>query len=149
MEFSVLDLFDTLDSQLKKMSSGGGKTKKAVDLPFVRYDSWLDAHQFVIKMEKNRTLDEERVRVRLLAQAGLLGADDASISDGDLLGDDGDSLEISDEEVSDKESVEADSDDDSAGESGAESDTAGDNRSESSSNNDEDVIDDEEGDEVD
>lgn len=149
MEFSVLDLFDTLDSQLKKMSSGGGKTKKAVDLPFVRYDSWLDAHQFVIKMEKNRTLDEERVRVRLLAQAGLLGADDASISDGDLLGDDGDSMEISDEEVSDKESVEADSDDDSAGESGAESDTAGDNRSESSSNNDEDVSDDEEGDEVD
>ena len=92
MEFSVLDLFDTLDSQLKKLSSGGGKTKKAVDVSFVRYDSWLDAHQYVVAAEKCRKLDEERVRVRLLAQAGLLGADDASISDGDLLGDDVDGL---------------------------------------------------------
>ncbi len=145
MEFSVLDLFDTLDSQLKKMSSVAGKSKKTVDASFVRYNSWLDAHQFVVAAEKNRLLDEERVRVRLLAQAGLLGADDASISDGDLLGDDGDSLEISDEEESDKESVEAESDDDSAGESGAESDIAGDDRSESSSNDDEDMSDDEEG----
>ena len=149
VEFSVLDLFDNLDSQLKTTSLGGGKAKKAVDASFVRYNSWLDAHQFVIAAEKSRTLDDERVRVRLLAQAGLLGADDASISDGDLLGDDGDSMEISDEEESDKESVEAESDDESVGESGAESDIAGDDRSESSSNDDEDLSDDEEGDDVD
>lgn len=102
----------------------------------------------MVAAEKNRTLDEEKVRVRLLAQAGLLGADDASISDGDLLGDDGDSMEISDEEVSDKETVEAESCDDSAAESGVESFT-GDNRSESSSSDDEDMTDDEEEDEVD
>ncbi len=148
MEFSVLDLFDTLDSQLRNMSSGGGKAKKAEDASFVRYNSWLDAHQFVVAAEKNRTLDEERVRVRLLAQAGLVGADDASISDGDL-SDDGDSMEISDEEESDKESVEAESDDESVEESGAESDIAGDVRSESSSNDDEDMSYDEEGDDVD
>jgi regulator of nonsense transcripts 2 len=84
-----------------------------------------------------------------LAQAGLVGADDASISDGDLIGDDGDSMEISDEEESDKESVEAESDDESVEESGAESDIAGDDRSESSSNDDEDMSYDEEGDDVD
>ena len=89
VEFSVLDLFDALDSGLKKVSSGG-RTKKTTS--FVRYNTWLEAHEFVVAAEKAKTLDEARVKVRGLAQAGLLGADDASISDGDLLDEDGSTL---------------------------------------------------------
>jgi len=151
VEFSVLDLFDALDSELKKISSGVGKNKKAASASFVRYNSWLDAHQFVVTEETTKALDEARVRVRVLAQAGLLGADDASITDGDLLEDeDVDSVEeMSDEEESlDKDSVEGDLDDDSVEESiGATG--LGDNESQSSSSDGEDLSDDEEGDGID
>ena len=109
VEFSVLDLFDSLDSELKKVPSGGAKSKKTTAASFVRYNSWFDAHHFVVAAEKNKMLDDARVRVRLLAQAGLLGADDASISDGDLLDEDVDSVGVSDDE----ESVDGDSDDES------------------------------------
>mmetsp|Transcript_33579 Transcript_33579/g.61792 ORF Transcript_33579/g.61792 Transcript_33579/m.61792 type:complete len:1566 (-) Transcript_33579:189-4886(-) len=148
VEFSILDLFDSLDSGLKTISSGGGKSKKAAAASFVRYSSWLDAHQFVVATEKTKTLDDARVRVRVLAQAGLLGADDASI-DGDLLDGDADSVELSDEEESlDKDSVEGDSDDDSVEESVA-SGVDDDNESESGSSDDgEESSNDEEGDEI-
>ncbi|KAL7540563.1 LOW QUALITY PROTEIN: hypothetical protein ACHAXR_010217 [Thalassiosira sp. AJA248-18] len=150
VEFSVLDLFDSLDSELKKISSGSGKSKKAAAASFVRYNSWLDAHQFVVAAEKSKALDEARVRVRVLAQAGLLGADDASITDGDLLDEDVDNVVMSDEE----DSVEGDSDDDSGEESvasGVAADEANDNGSESGSSDDgeESSDDDEEGDGID
>lgn len=149
VEFSVLDLFDALDSELKKISSGGGKNKKAAAASFVRYNSWLDAHQFVVTAEKTKILDEARVKVRVLAQAGMLGADDASITDGDLLDEDVDSVEMSDDEESlDKDSVEGDLDDDSVEESVA-ADLADDNNSQSSSSDNEELSDDEEGDGID
>merc|ERR1711966_150657 len=153
VEFSFLDLFDTLDSGLKKISFVGGKSKKVPSVSFVRYNSWLDAHQFVVAREQIRTLDEARDRVRILAQAGLLGADDASIADGDLLDGDADSVGMSDEEESlEKDRVEGNSDDDSVGESvasGEEVDAVNDNESESVSSDDgEESINDDEVDEL-
>mmetsp|Transcript_11835 Transcript_11835/g.21352 ORF Transcript_11835/g.21352 Transcript_11835/m.21352 type:complete len:659 (+) Transcript_11835:108-2084(+) len=155
VEFSILDLFDTLDSELKKISSGGGKSKKAAAASFVRYNSWLDAHQSVVAAEKNKTLDEARIRIRLLAQASILGADDVSIADGDLLDGDEGSVVMSDEEESlGKDSVEGDSDDDSVGESvasGLDADVADGNDSESGSSGDdgEESSNEEEADEID
>lgn len=104
MEFSVLDLFDALDSQLKKLYPDSkrkphSKQAKAQATPFVRYSSWIDAHKFVVAAEEAEVLSLARTRTRLLAQAGMLGAQDAST--GDLLEDDTvGSMEMSDEEES-------------------------------------------------
>jgi len=150
VEFSVLDLFDALDSELKKISSSN-KGKKATS--FVRYNCWLDAHQFVVVAEKNKTLDEARVRIRVLAQAGLLGADDASISDGDMLDEDDNTAEMSDEEASvGKESVEGESDNESVAEVPVPDAEMEDDKSVSSESSDDDndeTSDEEEGDEAD
>lgn len=89
VEFSVLDLFDALDSQLKNVESKRRpqtKQSKASEKSFVRYSSWIDAHKFVVAAEEEEVLSLARTRTRLLAQAGLLGAQDASASD--LLEDD-------------------------------------------------------------
>lgn len=113
MEFSVLDLFDVLDSQLKKLypeskrkpqSKQGGR---APTTSFVRYNSWVDAHAFVVATEESEFLSQTRTSTRLLAQAGLLGAEGAST--GDLLEEDtvgSGSVDISDEE---EESIDGDS----------------------------------------
>ena len=149
VEFSVLDLFDALDSELKKISSSN-KGKKATS--FVRYNCWLDAHQFVVVAEKNKTLDEARVRIRVLAQAGLLGADDASISDGDMLDEDDNTAEMSDEEASvGKESVEGEPDNESVAEEPVPDAEMEDNKSVSSESSvdDDETSDEEEGDEAD
>ena len=143
-----MDLFDALDSELKKISSSSKKTTS-----FVRYNCWLDAHQFVVVAEKNKTLDEARVRIRVLAQAGLLGADDASISDGDMLDEDDNTAEMSDEEASvGKESVEGESDNESVAEEPVPDAEMEDDKSvssESSDDDDDDTSDEEEGDEAD
>ena len=109
-EFSVLDLFDALDSKLKS----DPKTKKAAS-SFIRYSNWFDAHQFVVKCEQERVIDDARASARLLAQAGLLGAEDSSIADGSLLEEEMEGLDLSDgeESIDDKGSVQDNSDDDS------------------------------------
>lgn len=106
VEFSVLDLFDSLDSQLKKLYP---ETKRKPQLKqgaakapvssFVRYNSWIDAHKFVIAAEMVEFVSQMRTSTRLLAQAGLLGAEDAST--GHLLEDDSvcsGSVEMTDED---------------------------------------------------
>jgi regulator of nonsense transcripts 2 len=114
VEFSVLDLFDVLDSQLKKLfpetkrkpqSKQGEKTPAT---SFVRYNTWIEAHNFVIATEEAECLSQARTCNRLLAQAGLLGAEDAST--GDLLEDetvDSGSVEMSDEEEESLDEVES------------------------------------------
>jgi len=148
VEFSILDLFDTLDSYLKKSAPIGGKSKKAMTAAalttLVRYNSWLDAHQFVLAAEKTKRLDEARDRARVLAQAGLLGA-----GVGDLLDEDEGSTVSSDDEECEKEVIEGESDDNSAVESVAEGDIADELGSESSSSSsDDDLSDYEEEDEI-
>ena len=145
MEFSVLDLFDTLDSHLKSSSPADGKSKKTTvaTLTLSRYHCWLDAHQFVLAAEKNRRLDEARDRARVLAQSGLLRAGDC-----DLLDDDDSSAVISEDEDSRKE-IEGGSDDESVVESVTEGVMTDDRESESSSSSgDVDLSDYEEEDEI-
>lgn len=148
VEFSILDLFDTLDSYLKKSSPVGGKSKKAMTAAalttLVRYNSWLDAHEYVLAAERNKRLDEARDIARVLAQAGLLGA-----GVGDLLDEDESSTVISEDEESEKGGNEGESDDDSAAESFAEGDIADELGSESSSSSgDDDLSDYEEEDDI-
>ncbi len=147
MEFSILDLFDTLDSYLKKSSQVVGKSKKTLTTAYrslVRYNSWLDAHQFVLAAERNKRLDEARDRARVLAQAGMLGAG-VDV----LLDEDEGSTVISDGEEYDKEDIEVESDEDSSVDSVTEGDVACEGGSESSSSSgDEDLSDSEEEDEM-
>lgn len=126
MEFSVLDIFDGLDSQLKKIApkdSRRGQNSKNTDqrasaASFERYTTWLDAHNFVIAAEEEETLSDARASTRLLAQAGLLEAEDSGNEEmeGDLLDEDiENSVEMSDDETLDsvKDSMEGDSDEES------------------------------------
>ena len=108
VEFSVLDLFDALDSELKnEMGDRHGRRRVNKATSHMRYNTWLEAHQVVVAAEKNKIFDDAKVKVRLLAQAGLLGADDA---DGDLLDEDDNTAELSEEE----ESVDGLSDDENS-----------------------------------
>jgi regulator of nonsense transcripts 2 len=141
VEFSVLDLFDTLDSQLKK---GSSSKKKSLAASFHRHSTWLEAHNYVVAAEKAKYLDDARTKTRLLAQAGIMGTENASGEmDGDLLDDDMDSVEMSDDDEgssdgeSDDESV-ADSVDSSDKEADAEGDSDNDSESDNESEESED-----------
>lgn len=92
----MLDLFDSLDSQLR----GGSSSKKKTQAPsFQRHSSWLEAHNYVIAAEKARYLDDARTKTRLLAQAGIMGTEHASGDMvGELLDDEMDSMEMSDDD---------------------------------------------------
>jgi len=154
VEFSILDLFDTLDSELKKkVTSGRSRTKtEEAASSFVRYNCWFDAHQAVVAAEKEKKLDEARALIKLYLQAGLLQSDDAdaSVSDGASVSD----VEISDEEdegeLSEKgiaDVDEAESENGSVTESEIGGD--GDDVSESSSDGEEELNEDEEEDDFD
>lgn len=117
------------------------KQAKATEKSFVRYSSWIDAHKFVIAAEENEVLSLARTRTRLLAQAGLLGAQDASASD--LLEDDtvgSGSVEMFDDE---DESLDGESDEEleAAEVHDAVRAEESDNKSEDESESDEEPID--------
>ena len=139
----MLDLFDTLDSQLKKNSSSSKKKQSA----FHRHNNWLEAHNYVVAAEKAKYLDDARTKSRLLAQAGIMGTENASGEmDGDLLDDDDiGSVDMSDDddgssdEESDDESVGDtvdSSDKDADAEDGSDNDSESDNESEESDDDD-------------
>jgi regulator of nonsense transcripts 2 len=129
VEFSVLDLFDALDSQLKKLypepkrkPQAKQAASKSPATSFIRYSSWIDAHRFVVAAEEDEVLSLARTRTRLLAQAGLLGSQGTST--GDLLEDDTvGSVEMSDEEeesINGDESVSSSNGDESVAEGSVE-----------------------------
>ena len=128
VEFSVLDLFDTLDSQLKR----GSTSKKKSPTAFHRHNSWLEAHNNVVTTEKAKYLDSARTKTRLLAQAGIMGTENASGEiDGDLLDDDMGSVEMSDDGSSDEESDESIAESVESSEKEADIDVDSDNESDS------------------
>ena len=116
VEFSVLDLFDALDSQLKKLQPDSRRKPQAATkssaASFVRYSCWVDAHKFVVAAEEADVLSLARTKTRLLAQAGILGSQGTST--GDLLDDDtvgSGSIEMSNDEEEDSiDDGESDSD---------------------------------------
>mmetsp|Transcript_29365 Transcript_29365/g.56176 ORF Transcript_29365/g.56176 Transcript_29365/m.56176 type:complete len:882 (+) Transcript_29365:2-2647(+) len=172
VEFSVLDIFDGLDSQLKKIApkdnrrgpNSKNSDQKTSAASFERYTSWLDAHNFVIASEEEEKLSDARASARLLAQAGLIRTEDSANHEmeGDLLEEDMEnSVEMSDDDEtldSVKDSMEGDSDEESD-ESSAASEVEGesvdgvsdenDSDSESDGESDEDEESFAEGDEID
>ena len=150
VEFSVLDLFDALDSQLKKLQPDSRRKPQAATkssaASFVRYSCWVDAHKFVVAAEEADVLSLARTKTRLLAQAGILGSQGTST--GDLLDDDtvgSGSIEMSNDEEEDSiDDGESDSDvEDEKSVKGdvVEVDVSG-SESEEESDDDEDPIDD-------
>jgi len=66
IEFSLLDTFDLLESSLKiaKKNNKHGT--------IFRYTSWLEVHNTVVATEESEAIIQDKVRTRLLAQAGVL-----------------------------------------------------------------------------
>mmetsp|Transcript_11758 Transcript_11758/g.21982 ORF Transcript_11758/g.21982 Transcript_11758/m.21982 type:complete len:802 (-) Transcript_11758:681-3086(-) len=113
IEFSLLDTFDILDSTLKSVK----KTMKG-KASIVRYKSWFEAHDAVVKAEEAEAKAKEKSRERLLSQAGILSGGDefleeqddfdenstGGISKDDSTGvNDNDSNSVSDESMSESE----------------------------------------------
>jgi regulator of nonsense transcripts 2 len=75
VEFALLDTFDLIDSQWRKITKElGGKTKKedSVEkgLGFPRYSTWLEAHNTTVALEEAEASYDTRARARLDALAG-------------------------------------------------------------------------------
>ncbi len=117
IEFSLLDTFDAIESNLKLVKK---ENKRATSI--VRYQTWLDAHNAVVAAEENEMKNQMRSRNRLLAQAGIVAGspddvgvdedfddeellDDASVDDMSVNSmDDENTLENSDGGMSDDDS---------------------------------------------
>lgn len=128
IEFSLLDTFDLLDSSLKSIrKSMKGKAS------IVRFKSWFEAHDAVVKAEEEEAKAKEKARERLLSQAGILSGADGVLdgqddfdenSTGDISNDDStdvndnESNSVSDESMSEceEDSEEEDSEYDAADE---------------------------------
>jgi regulator of nonsense transcripts 2 len=87
IEFCILDTFDIIDSKLKR--------NKNQHMSSLRYKSWLEAHNSVVKAEELDAIAEIRSKKRVYAQAGVRveGSEDGLVCE-DLndLGDDDISL---------------------------------------------------------
>jgi len=117
VEFSILDTFDSLDSQWKKaMKKTTAKSSEAETNPrqtFTRYHSWKDAHLVTAANEEADAAAEERYKARLKKLAGLIEGDEATdaLDDGSAPVDDIEEL-ISD--GSEESASDTDSDDETS-----------------------------------
>ena len=100
VEFALLDTFDMIDSQWRKVVKDSGKSKKndgeAKVQGFPRYMTWLEAHNFVVGVEEAEAMADERAQNRLEALAAdnkSIVTDEASTSD--LMNDDEDLIDVS------------------------------------------------------
>ena len=101
VEFALLDIFDAIDSQWRKISNDTKSRKKGADNTaqgFPRYRTWLEAHNATVAVEESEALSEERSRRRLdhLAFDHLSADGDETIAS-DLLDEDDDMMEEDDE----------------------------------------------------
>jgi regulator of nonsense transcripts 2 len=103
VEFSLLDTFDLIDSQWRRvMKDLGGKSKQSDgnasnSLSFPRYLTWLDAHNAVVANETADVAAENRAQSRLEALADTRSTDDSTIAS-DILNDDDDLMEDEDDD---------------------------------------------------
>lgn len=107
VEFSILDLFDSLDSALNKNNGKTNQSSKLAGNGITRYTNWLDAHNATIAAEEAEAAAEARAKARLLAVGG---ADEAAIANIDE--DEKEELENSDVMSDDEDEI----DDESVGE---------------------------------
>ena len=88
VEFALLDTFDIIDSQWKRMTKGGGGNLTrattgdatrgtTADAGFPRYAMWLEAHNATVAVEESEAVFEAQKRARLEA----LSDESKSLSD--------------------------------------------------------------------
>lgn len=72
IEFALLDTFDIIDSQWKRVSRGGtartfndASSGAATDQEFPRYETWLDAHNAAVAVEESDAVFAAQKRARL------------------------------------------------------------------------------------
>ena len=138
VEFNLLDVFDVLDSRWKEKSSSSRRRSKPEGAGgFTRYPTWLEAHNATVAIEEAQALSKERMEARLLAQAGVVHASDASLAGTAELDELDDDMAI----VSDDEGDEISDDDDrslnSADEMSLDSEGSGDSDTEDGDDDDE------------
>ena len=82
VEFNLLDVFDVLDSvwKEKSRSSKRRQSRQESSAGFTRYPTWLEAHNATVTIEEAQALSKERAEARLLAQARVVPAGDASLA---------------------------------------------------------------------
>ncbi len=103
VEFSLLDTFDMIDSQWRKFSKDGGKSKKSSgDMQlqgFPRFKTWLEAHNATVGVEEAEAIGEEKARTRLEGLAGdnkSIDGDDTITSD--LMIEEDDIMDVDDDD---------------------------------------------------
>ncbi len=106
VEFSILDSFDIVDSKMKLVKTDSKKKKS-----LLRFKTWLEAHNFVVSSEEADALSDERVRQRLLAQAGIKGIDSESTDLDDTTVDDEFSFQSHENDSLDQHSLDSFGDD--------------------------------------
>lgn len=102
VEFSLLDTFDILDSEWRKVvkdQKKKGPSGTDETLGFPRYSSWLLAHNATVANEEAEATLEARTQARLAAQAGNGAIDgDANTVASDSYNDDDDDDGLDDDE---------------------------------------------------
>jgi regulator of nonsense transcripts 2 len=103
VEFSLLDTFDMIDSQWRKISKDIGKPKKSnsenVPQGFPRFKTWLEAHNATIAIEQTEAIAEERARARLEGLAGdIKGIDSDDTITSDLMIEEDDMMDVDDDD---------------------------------------------------
>lgn len=141
VEFNLLDVFDVLDSQWKeKSSSSRRQSRQENSAGFTRYPTWLEAHNATVAIEEAQALSKERAEARLLAQAGVVPASDASLAGTAELDELDDEMAIvSDDEEGDEASVDDDGSLNSADEMSLDSEGSGGSDTEDDDGEDESV----------
>lgn len=107
VEFSLLDVFDSVDSRWKKaqqdaavkVKRGDDADEKDHQLGFPRFTNWLDAHNATVAVEEAEAILEARTQSLLESLAGESQVDSEMLSVDDL------ATEDPDEEESDQESM--------------------------------------------
>jgi regulator of nonsense transcripts 2 len=162
VEFALLDTFDIIDSQWKKVTKDVGKSKKydgtaSQSQGFPRYPSWLEAHNSTVAVEEAEAIIDNKARARLehVARDTKSDCDDTVGSDlvhdeddDDMMEDDDDSTEDA-LSVSAKDSLADDHSDQLSGDEGGEDGMEVDEESQSGDEDEEDDSDDDDEDDSD
>ena len=106
VEFSLLDTFDILDSQWRRVGNSRNTEAARKETGFPRYLTWLEAHNATVAIEESEALFEQQQRAKLAAGVDESRVGGSSIRDdddtGSLLLEDEDDTSLS---MSAKESV--------------------------------------------
>jgi len=145
IEFSLLDTFDLISSNLKGIKKDSKRTGASI-----RYETWLEAHNSVVVTEEAEVLSEKKAKNRLLAQAGIVGVNiDEDDNVDEILEDDQVSLDGSIDDMSANSMEDDQSIDNSEGDGALSDDDLSDDEDAESEDESEDEGDDEDDDSYD